>query len=128
MYFNKILRLYKNSLLTNFVICAGFLLVFLTTSCTALTPQQTDNEALKVLRQMTSGGKLPPESAVLQIENTFAKSRTGALAKLILKTKTFKARRRFSIPTFFVRKQMLPITLCGCAEERSSKSEDTPMR
>ncbi|MEJ7863212.1 MAG: transglycosylase SLT domain-containing protein [Pyrinomonadaceae bacterium] len=83
MYFNKILRLYKNSLLTNFVICAGFLLVFLTTSCTALTPQQTDNEALKVLRQMTSGGKLPPESAVLQIENTFAKSRTGALAKLL---------------------------------------------
>ena len=83
MYSDKILRFYKNSLLANFVLGAGFLLLLLTSSCTALTPQQTDEEALKILRQMTSGGNLPPESAVLQIESTFAKSRTGALARLL---------------------------------------------
>jgi soluble lytic murein transglycosylase len=83
MYFYKISRPSIVYFLTNFVFCTCLLLVLLTTSCTALTPQQSDEQALKVLREMTSDGKLPPESVVLQIENTFSRSRTGALAKLL---------------------------------------------
>ncbi|MBV9216095.1 MAG: transglycosylase SLT domain-containing protein [Acidobacteria bacterium] len=44
---------------------------------------QTEDQALATLRQMTSGGKLPPENVVLDIENRFAGKRTGALAKLL---------------------------------------------
>ncbi len=83
MYFYKISRPSIVYFLTNFVFCTCLLLVLLTTSCTALTPQQSDEQALKVLREMTSDGKFPPESVVLQIENTFSRSRTGALAKLL---------------------------------------------
>jgi len=83
MYFYKISRANTVSFLMSLVFCTGFLLVLLTTSCSALTPQQTDEQALKILREMTSDGKLPPENVVLQIENTFSKGRIGALAKLL---------------------------------------------
>src|SRR6476661_8917175 len=49
-------------------------------SCAA---QQTEEQALKSLRQMTSDGKLPPEGVVADIESRFAGKRTGALAKLL---------------------------------------------
>ncbi|MEO8072376.1 MAG: transglycosylase SLT domain-containing protein [Acidobacteriota bacterium] len=80
---------YKNSILTIFILVAGFLLVPLTTSCSAITPQQSEEKMLEVLRQMTKDGKLPPEDVVLKIEATFPNSRTGALAKLL------RARIRF---------------------------------
>ena len=57
-----------------------------TISCTA---QQTEEQALESLRQMTKDGKLPPEAAVASIESRFAGKRTGALAKLL------RARVRF---------------------------------
>ncbi|CAN5289910.1 hypothetical protein BH20ACI1_BH20ACI1_24540 [soil metagenome] len=80
---------HKNSILTLFILVAGFLLVPFTSSCSAITPQQSEEKMLEVLRQMTKDGKLPSEDVVLKIEATFPKSRTGALAKLL------RARIRF---------------------------------
>jgi soluble lytic murein transglycosylase len=56
----------------SFVVCAS--------GCSA---QQTEEQALASLRQMTSTGKLPPEDIVAGIETRFAGKRTGALAKLL---------------------------------------------
>ena len=75
--------LYKNSILTLFLFAAGFLLVPLTASCSVITPQQSEEKVLEILRQMTKDGKLPPEDVVAKIEATFPKTRTGALAKLL---------------------------------------------
>ncbi len=61
----------------------AFLLVFFSLSCSAKTATASEEDALKTLRQMTKDGKLPPESVVLQIENRFPKTRTGALARLL---------------------------------------------
>ncbi|CAN5620025.1 transglycosylase SLT domain-containing protein [soil metagenome] len=82
---------HKNSIsiLTLFLLVAGFLLVPLTTSCSAITPQQSEEKVLELLRQMTKDGKLPSEDVVLKIESTFPKTRTGALARLL------RARIRF---------------------------------
>jgi soluble lytic murein transglycosylase len=66
-----------------------------------VTPQQSDEKALQLLRQLTAGGKLPPESTVLQIENTFPNGRTGALAKLL------RARIRFENNDFNGAAQLL---------------------
>lgn len=55
-------------------------LFVLNCSCAA---QQTEKQALDSLRQMTKDGKLPPESAVADIESRFSGKRTGALAKLL---------------------------------------------
>ncbi|MGI8555787.1 MAG: transglycosylase SLT domain-containing protein, partial [Pyrinomonadaceae bacterium] len=62
-----------------------FLLLPFNTSCAAYEPGQTADQALESLRQMTrdGGGKLPPESAVLEIELRYANTLTGALAKLL---------------------------------------------
>ncbi len=49
-------------------------------SCSA---QQTEEQALQSLREMTRGGKLPAESVVSSIESRFANRKTGALAKLL---------------------------------------------
>ncbi|MEQ1606951.1 MAG: transglycosylase SLT domain-containing protein [Pyrinomonadaceae bacterium] len=69
--FNKYTRaLFSISILT----------VFLTVGCSA---QQTEEQALQSLRQMTSTGKLPPEDFVANLESRFAGKRTGALAKLL---------------------------------------------
>ncbi len=80
---------HKNSVLTLFFLIAGFLLVPLTTSCSAITPKQAEKDILEVLRQMTRDGKLPNEDVVLKIEATYPNSKTGALAKLL------RARIRF---------------------------------
>jgi soluble lytic murein transglycosylase len=58
-----------------------FLLSFLfTVGCSA---QQTEEQALQSLRQMTASGKLPPEDFVANIESRFGGKKTGALAKLL---------------------------------------------
>lgn len=60
--------------------------VLFTVGCSA---QQTEEQALESLRQMTRDGKLPAEGVVANIESRFAGKRTGALAKLL------RARIRF---------------------------------
>ncbi len=81
MFFYKVLRL---NLLSIFILIAGFVLIPFSLSCTASpASQQSEEAALENLRQLTKTGKLPPESVVLGIENRFAKTRTGALAKLL---------------------------------------------
>lgn len=80
MSFNNNLRLNTISFL---ILSTLFLLAFGSLSCSATTANASEDDALKTLRQMTKDGKLPPESVVLQIENRFAKTRTGALAKLL---------------------------------------------
>ncbi|HMS39291.1 MAG TPA: transglycosylase SLT domain-containing protein [Pyrinomonadaceae bacterium] len=50
-------------------------------SCSAQT--QNEAQALQSLREMTKDGKMPSEQFVQQIENRFANTRTGALAKLM---------------------------------------------
>lgn len=71
------------SLFTILVLSLGFLLVPLTTSCSAVVRPMDDSDALKTLRDLTKSGKLPPENVVLEIENRFSKTQTGALAKLL---------------------------------------------
>lgn len=51
----------------------------LTASCSA----QTEEQALRSLRDMTRDDRLPPEDLVINIENRFAGKKTGALAKLL---------------------------------------------
>ncbi len=83
MTFHKNLRFGSVSLLTIFLLTAAFLLAPLTTSCSAFVSQMSEEQAAQVLRALTKDGKLPPENAVLEIENRFSKTRTGALAKLL---------------------------------------------
>lgn len=61
---------------------AGFVFVsvLFSVGCSA---QQTEEQALESLRQLTKDGKLPPESVVANVESRFAGKRTGALAKLL---------------------------------------------
>ncbi|MGE3468366.1 MAG: transglycosylase SLT domain-containing protein, partial [Pyrinomonadaceae bacterium] len=73
------------------VVVVHLCLILLTAGCSA---QQTEEQALASLRQMTSGGKLPPESVVSDIESRFASRKTGALAKLL------RARIRFESNDF----------------------------
>jgi soluble lytic murein transglycosylase len=47
------------------------------------TLQQSEEQALQSLRQMMKDGRMPSEAYVLQIENRFANTKTGALAKLL---------------------------------------------
>jgi len=56
------------------------LIVVLTVGCPA---QQSEEQALKSLREMTRDGKLPPEAFVAGLETRFAGKKTGALAKLL---------------------------------------------
>ncbi|MCY7345043.1 MAG: lytic transglycosylase domain-containing protein [Pyrinomonadaceae bacterium] len=71
------------SILTICLLATGFLLAPLTQSCSAFVSQMSEEQAAQLLRVLTKDGKLPPENAVLDIENRFAKTRTGALAKLL---------------------------------------------
>ena len=64
-----------STLLSAFVI----LTFGLTMSCSA----QTEDQALKSLRDLSKDDKLPPESIVAGIESRFAGRKTGALAKLL---------------------------------------------
>jgi soluble lytic murein transglycosylase len=79
----------RYSFFTIFIFACGLLLIPLTTSCSAAVREMTEDDALKAIRQLTKDGKLPPESAVLEIENRYSKTLTGALAKLL------RARIRF---------------------------------
>jgi hypothetical protein len=53
--------------------------VLFTVGCSA----QTEEQALRSLREMTRDGSLPPEAVVASIESRFAGKPTGALAKLL---------------------------------------------
>jgi soluble lytic murein transglycosylase len=66
--------------LTRFGISILLLTVLLTVGCPA---QQTEEQALKSLREMTREGKLPPENVVAGIESRFANRKAGVLAKLL---------------------------------------------
>ncbi|HLM60024.1 MAG TPA: transglycosylase SLT domain-containing protein [Pyrinomonadaceae bacterium] len=83
MMFYKNTRFDSISLLTIFLLTIGFLLAPFTTSCSAGVTQMSEEQATQVLRVLTKEGKLPSENAVLDIENRFAKTKTGALAKLL---------------------------------------------
>lgn len=89
MLFYNNLRFRSISFFTCILLAFGFLLAPFTASCSALTPQQTEAQALQILRQLTKDGKLPAETVVAQIEATFPKGKTGALARLL------RARIRF---------------------------------
>lgn len=80
MLFLKNFRFHPHTIFANFFAVSILLLTLFTASCPA---QQTEEQALQSLRQMTRDGKLPPESMVQQIESRFSKTRTGALAKLL---------------------------------------------
>lgn len=94
-------RLKFNSIATFFIFACGLLLVPLTTSCSAIVRTMDDADALKTLRELTRNGKLPPEATVLEIENRFAKTSAGALAKLL------RARIRFENNDFAGAAQIL---------------------
>ncbi len=92
--FHKNLRDGSISLLTLLLLTAGFLLVPLTTACPAVVTQMSEEQAAQILRSLTKDNKLPPENIVLDIENRFSKTKTGALAKLL------RARIRFETNDF----------------------------
>ncbi len=87
--FSKNLRFGSILVLMIFLVSAAFFFVPLMSSCSALVTQMSEEQAAQLLRSLTKDGKLPPESAVLDIENRFSKTKTGALAKLL------RARIRF---------------------------------
>ncbi len=67
------------------IFITAFVLIIATfsLSCSAFEPPQNEEQALQMLRQMMKDGKLPPESAVQQIESRFPNTKTGALCKLL---------------------------------------------
>jgi soluble lytic murein transglycosylase len=83
MIFSKNIRFGSISLLTFFLLATGLLLVPLTTSCTAAVSPMSEEQAAQILRALTKDGKLPAENAVIDIENRFANTKTGALAKFL---------------------------------------------
>ncbi len=83
MLFYKNYRFSLFSFITNFLIILCIVIAPFSTSCSAFVRQMSDDDALKALRQLTKDGKLPPENVVLEIENRFSKTKTGALAKLL---------------------------------------------
>ncbi|HQU81828.1 MAG TPA: transglycosylase SLT domain-containing protein [Pyrinomonadaceae bacterium] len=94
-----------NSLLTISFFAFAFLLIPLSSSCSAFVRPMNDDDALKTLRDLTKNGKLPPENVVLEIENRFAKTKSGALAKLL------RARIRFENNDFNGAAQILNTNL-----------------
>ncbi|MCC6329696.1 MAG: transglycosylase SLT domain-containing protein [Acidobacteria bacterium] len=70
-------------MLNKFFYSFAFMIVTLAVLCVGCSAQQTEQQALDSLRQMTRDGKLPPEATVAAIESRFAGKRTGALAKLL---------------------------------------------
>jgi soluble lytic murein transglycosylase len=69
-----------NRSFTNFPVSLVWIAVLFIVGCSA---QPNEEQSLANLRQMTSNGKLPPESVVADIENRFANRKSGALAKLL---------------------------------------------
>ncbi len=101
MMFDKISRLRSISLFTILLSAAGLLFVPLTTSCSTVVTQMSEEQAAQTLRALTKDGKLPAENVVLDIENRFSKTRTGALAKLL------RARIRYENNDFYGAAQIL---------------------
>ena len=94
--------------LFSFTIFAFALLTIpLSQSCSAFVTPMTDDDALKTLRDLTKDDKLPPESVVADIENRFAKTKAGALAKLL------RARIRFQNSDFAGAAQILSSNVFG---------------
>ncbi len=89
------------SIVTIFLFAAAFVLIPFTANCSAVVKTMSDDDALKTLRDLTKDGKLPPESVVSDIENRFANTRSGALAKLL------RARIRFENKDFSGAAQIL---------------------
>ncbi len=83
MLFHNNSRFHSDSSFTNFLLVTGFMFASLTLSCSAQTPQQIEEKALQTLRQLTKDGQLPSETVLLQLEATFPKGKTGALARLV---------------------------------------------
>ncbi|HEY0458021.1 MAG TPA: transglycosylase SLT domain-containing protein [Pyrinomonadaceae bacterium] len=71
------------SVLVSLIFTFALLTVPLSTSCSAFVTPMSDDDALKTLRELTKGDKLPPEGVVAEIETRFAKTKAGALAKLL---------------------------------------------
>lgn len=79
----KNIRFNSYSILFFTVFIALLTLVPFTSSCSAFVTKMTEDDALKILRDLTKGGKLPAESIVADIERRYANTKTGALAKLL---------------------------------------------
>jgi soluble lytic murein transglycosylase len=79
----KFYRFNFYSFLSFSIFALALLTVPLSTSCSALVTTMSDDDALKTLRELTKDGKLPSEGIVADIENRFAKTKAGALAKLL---------------------------------------------
>jgi len=90
----KSYRFNLHSFLSFSIFALALLTVPLTTSCSALVTPMSDDDALKTLRELTKDGKLPSEGIVADIENRFAKTKAGVLAKLL------RARIRFENSDF----------------------------
>lgn len=73
-----IIILMKHLLLKPLILISAIAVIF-TAGCSA----QTEEQALRSLREMTRDGKLPPEAQVAAIESKFAGKKTGSLAKLL---------------------------------------------
>lgn len=70
---------YPDRLISTLLSALVLLTFALTLSCSA----QTEDQALKSLRDLSKEDKLPPEDIVAGIESRFAGRKTGALAKLL---------------------------------------------
>jgi hypothetical protein len=94
---------------THFRFFSLFSIALLTVSCSAVTTM-SDADALKTLRDLTKGNKLPPEGVVADIENRFAKPGRARSPDSYARVSGSKipiltGRRRFSIREFFARKR-----------------------
>lgn len=105
MISSKNLRFGSILFLSALLIAAAFFFMPLMSSCSAVVTQMSEEQAAQVLRTLTKDGKLPPEQAVLDIENRFSKTKTGALAKLL------RARIRFEANDFSGAAQILDSTV-----------------
>lgn len=101
MFYKKSIHFNFYSILFVTVFAALLTLVPFTSSCSAFVTEMTGDDALKVLRDLTKGGKLPAESIVSDIERRYANTKTGALAKLL------RARIRFESNDFAGAAQIL---------------------
>jgi tetratricopeptide (TPR) repeat protein len=93
------------------VLLSALLLVTigLTASCSA----QTEEQALKSLRDMTRDDRLPPEDLVISIENRFAGRKTGALAKLLHARIRFESKDYASAAAILNTDQIAKLTRLG---------------
>lgn len=89
------------SITTALFFAAALLLIPFTASCSAFVSKLSEDDALKVLRNLTKDGRLPAESIVADIERRYANTKTGALAKLL------RARIKFETNDFAGAAQVL---------------------